>query len=90
MQVFVTINKDRMMTNADANVKNLLTKGCVIKDLAGILVIVSVNVINHVILENIETIKIVSVEKKHDKLTEEYSENINGNEMLYNETLDII
>ena len=25
-----------------------------------------------------------------DKLTEECSENINGNEMLYNETLDII
>ena len=27
--------------------------------------------------------------KKIDKLTEECSENINGNEMLYNETLDL-
>ena len=47
---------------------------------------VSVNVINHVILEN----KIVGVEKKIDKLVEECSENIEANEMLYNETLDII
>ena len=34
-------------------------------------------------------IKIVGVEKKIDKLVEESSENIDGNEMLYNETLDI-
>ena len=53
MQVFVTINKDGMVTIADVNVKNYLTKEYVIKDLFGILVIVSVNVINHVILENI-------------------------------------
>ena len=33
MQVFVTINKDGIMTNADVNVKNSLTKECVIKDL---------------------------------------------------------
>ena len=33
--------------------KELIDKGSVIKDLFGILVIVSVNVINHVILENI-------------------------------------
>ena len=32
--------------------KNWLTKGCVINNLFGILVIVNVNVINHVILEN--------------------------------------
>ena len=49
MQVFVTINKDGVMTNADVNVKNLLKKGCVIKALFGILVIVSVNVINHAV-----------------------------------------
>ena len=53
MQVFVTINKDGMKTNADVNVKNYLAMGCVIKDLFGILVFVSVNVINHVMLENI-------------------------------------
>ena len=41
-------------------------------------------------MENTQIIKIVSVEKKTDKLTEECSENINGNEMLSNETLDII
>ena len=64
MQVFVTINKDGMMTIADVNVKNQLTKGYVIKDLFGILVIVSVNVINHAILENIWIINIVSVEKR--------------------------
>ena len=47
-------NKQRWMkTNADVNVKNLSTKKCVIKDLFGILVIASVNVINHVMLENI-------------------------------------
>ena len=49
----VTINKDGMKTNADVNVKNSLTKERVIRDLFGILVIVSVNVINHVMLENI-------------------------------------
>ena len=48
MQVFLTTNKDRMKTNADVNVKNDLTKEYAIKDLFGILVIVSVNVINHV------------------------------------------
>ena len=53
MQVFGTINKDGMMANADANVKNYLKKECGIKDLFRILVIVSVNVINHLILENI-------------------------------------
>ena len=42
MQVFVTINRDGMKTNADVNVK---------KYLFGILVIVSV--INYVMLENI-------------------------------------
>ena len=47
-------NKQRWnVINADVNVKNQLTKECVIKDLFSILVIVSVNVINHVILENI-------------------------------------
>ena len=41
------------MINADVNAKNWLTKECVIKDLNGILAIVNVNLINHVMLENI-------------------------------------
>ena len=48
-----------------------------IKDLFGIQVIVIVNVINHVILMNIWTIKTVSAEKKLvDKLVEECTDNI--------------
>ena len=53
-----------------------------IKNLFEILVIVSVNVINH---ENYKCRK-----KIIDKLTEECSENINGSKMLYKETVDII
>ena len=46
------------------------------KDLFGILVTVNVNVINRVMLENIQIIKIVSVGKKlADKLVEECTEN---------------
>ena len=55
------------------------------KELFGILVIVSVNAINHVILEKKECRK-----KIIDKLTKECSKNVNENEMLYNESLDII
>ena len=43
-------NDDRCICESK---ENYLTKECVIKDLFAILVIVSVNVINHVILENI-------------------------------------
>ena len=54
-----------------------MVKVLVIKDLFGIGVIVSVNVINHVILESISTMKTVSVEKKLvDKLVEEYTETV--------------
>ena len=63
MQVFVIINKDRMKINADVNGKNWLTNEYATKDLIGILVIVNVNAINHVMLENIQIIKTVSVEK---------------------------
>ena len=63
MQVFVTINSVGIIKNADLNVKNLLTKEGAIKDLFGILVIVNVNVINHMMLENIKIIQIVTVEK---------------------------
>ena len=58
---------------------------CECKELFGILVIVSVNAINHVILEKKECRK-----KIIDKLTKECSKNVNENEMLYNESLDII
>ena len=52
MQVFVIINKDRIIINADdANAKNWLTKEYVIKNLFGIQV--TVNVISLVMLENI-------------------------------------
>ena len=70
MQIFLTIKKDGMKTNVKKLIdlknllKNLLTKECVIKDLFGILVIVSVNVINHVTKENFGTIKAVNVEIK--------------------------
>ena len=48
MQVFVIINNVGIKVNDDMNVKNYLTKEYVIKYLFGILVIVNVNVINHV------------------------------------------
>ena len=59
MQVFVIINVGGMKISVDVNVKNLLTKEYAIKDLIGILAFVNVNVINQVILENIQTMKIV-------------------------------
>ena len=58
-------NKLRWNDDKCRCVKNYLTKECMIKDLFGILVIVSVNVINRVILENIYIIKIVAAEKKN-------------------------
>ena len=68
-----------------------MTKECVIKNLFGTLVIVIVNVINHVILENTSTIKIVNTEKKIvNKLVEECSEGIDGNKMIYNDTVNEI
>ena len=63
MQVFVTINKGGMKVNADVKAKNLLIKVYAVKDLFGIQVIVNVNAINHVMLESIQIMKIVSVEK---------------------------
>ena len=62
MQVFVTINNIRVMINADVNVKE-----DVMKDLFAILVIVSENVINHVVLDDIQITKIVNVEKNQLK-----------------------
>ena len=63
MQVFVIINRNGMKVNANLNVRNSLTKEYVIKDLIGIIEIVNVNMINHVILENIQIVKTVGVEK---------------------------
>ena len=63
MQAFVIINKSGIIINTGVNAKNQWIKVDAIKDLFGILVIVSVNVINHVILASIQTIKTVSVEK---------------------------
>ena len=62
--VFVIINNIGMRINAGANAKNWLMKAYAIKDLFGILVIVSVNFINPVILVSIYTKKLVSVKKK--------------------------
>ena len=51
------------MINADVNAKNWLTKEFEINSLFGIRVIVNVNVINHVMLENVWTMKIVNVQR---------------------------
>ena len=53
MQVLAILNIVGMMINAGVNAKNSLKKEYVRRDLFGIEVIVSVNVINHVMLENI-------------------------------------
>ena len=63
MQMLVIINNVGMMINVDANVKNWLIKVYAIKDMLGILVVVSVNAINHVMLASIWIMKTVSVEK---------------------------
>ena len=51
--VFVITNNNGMMINAGLNAMNLLIKAYAIKDLFGILVTVSANVINPVILVSI-------------------------------------
>ena len=77
MQLLVIINKVVIKINVDANVKNKLIKKYVIKDLFGILVFVSVNVIIRVILASIWTLKILNAEKKKvDNLVEECTETI--------------
>ena len=53
MQVLVIISKGGIIINADVNPKNWLTDEYVIKGLFRIQVIVNVNMINHVISENI-------------------------------------
>ena len=63
MGVFVIINNVGIIINVDMNAKNRLTKEDVIKDFFGIQVIANVNVINLTMLENIQIMHIVSVEK---------------------------
>ena len=59
--MFVITNNAGMIINAD--VKSWLMNSYAIKDLFGILVIVSANFINHVILVSVYTIKIESSKK---------------------------
>ena len=61
--MFAIINNVKMMINIDVDAKNWLIKAYAIKDLFEILVTVSVNVINTVILVSIYTIKFVSAKK---------------------------
>ena len=61
--VFVIINNVGVVINAGVNANNRLIKTYAIKDLFGILVIVSANVISHVISVSIKTIKIESAKK---------------------------
>ena len=63
IKLFVIVNKDGIKINVDVNAKNHLIKVYAIKDMFGIQVIASVNVINLVILVNIQIIQAVSVEK---------------------------
>ena len=63
MQLFVIINNVGIKINVDKNVKNQLVKEYVIKDLFGILVIMSVTVIKRVMLVYIQIMNIVNVEK---------------------------
>ena len=58
--MLVIINNVGMMINAGVNAKNWLIKAYAIKDLFGILVVVSASVINLLILESIYTTKSVS------------------------------
>ena len=53
MQVFVLINDFGIKINEDVSVKNSLTKEFLTKDLFEILANVNMNVINHLMLENI-------------------------------------
>ena len=88
MQVFVMMSNLGIMINVDVNVKNLLTKEDIIKEF----------IWNPTICES-ECDKSCDIGQYLDyknckcrkelisKLTEECSEDINGNEMIYNATL---
>ena len=61
-----------------------MTKECVIKDLFGILVIVIVNVTNHVTCKNCKCRK-----KIVGELVEECSKSIDENKIVYNKTFNV-
>ena len=79
-----------MKINADMNAKNWLTKKYVLKDLTGILATVNVNMIKHVLLENIRLQNC----KCGKRLVENIDENelhpteLQPNKMIYNLTLN--
>ena len=60
MQAFVIINNVGMIINAGVNAKNWLIKVYAAKDLFRILVTASTNVINHVMLVSIYTMKTIN------------------------------
>ena len=66
-QAFVIISSNGMVINASENANNYIIKAYAIRDLFGILVVTSVNVINNVMLVNIQTIQ--AQKKKKKKLT---------------------
>ena len=74
MAVFVIINNVGMKINAGMNAKNWLIKVYAIKGLSGIRVIVSVNVVNHVMLVDYENFK--CRKKLVDKLVKECTETV--------------
>ena len=63
MRAFVITNNVEMIINVDVNVKNWLIKVYAIKDMLGILVIVSVSVINHAMLGRFWIMKTVSADE---------------------------
>ena len=64
-QAFVIISSNGMVINASENANNYIIKAYAIRDLFGILVVTSVNVINNVMLVNIQTMQV----QKKKKLT---------------------
>ena len=83
MQVFVIINSVEIKIIVDVNVKNPLTKEYVIKKLI-------VNVINYVTQENSQIVEKKCKHRKKlvNKIVEECSGNIDGNEIIYRENLN--
>ena len=63
IEAFVITSNAGIVINADVDTNNCLIKADVIMVSFGILVYVNVNMINHVMLENILIVKIVNVEK---------------------------
>ena len=59
----INVDQIQMFVNAYVNAKNLLLEVDAIKDLFGILVIVSVNVTNHQMMVNVQTMETVRAEK---------------------------